>query len=81
MAFKLADFVKETTTSTGTGSITLAGAETGYQAFSAKLTIGDTTTYSIRAVDGTGAPTGEWELVGAGMVRSARQSLCARPLW
>ena len=64
MAFKLADFVKETTTSTGTGSITLAGAETGYQAFSAKLTIGDTTTYSIRAIDGTGAPTGEWELVG-----------------
>lgn len=64
MAFKLADFVKETTTSTGTGSIALAGAATGYQAFSAKMTIGDTTTYSIRAVDGTGAPTGEWELVG-----------------
>ena len=64
MAFKLADFVKETTTSTGTGPIALAGAATGYQAFSAKLSIGDTTTYSIRAVDVTGAPTGEWELVG-----------------
>lgn len=64
MAFKLADFVKETTTSTGTGSIALAGAATGYQAFSAKLSIGDTTTYSIRSVDVTGAPTGEWELVG-----------------
>ena len=64
MAFKLADFVKETTTSTGTGSIALAGAATGYRAFSAKLSIGDTTTYSIRAVDVTGAPTGEWELVG-----------------
>ena len=64
MAFKLADFVKETTTSTGTGSIALDGAATGYQAFSAKMSIGDTTTYSIRAVDVTGAPTGEWELVG-----------------
>ena len=46
MAFVLKDRVKETSTTTGTGTITLAGAPAGYQGFSS---VGDanTTFYSI----------------------------------
>lgn len=47
MAYKLADRVMETTTTAGTGTITLAGAKPGYQAFSAAFTNGDTTYYCI----------------------------------
>jgi hypothetical protein len=67
MAFKLADRVKETTTTTGTGSVTLAGAATGYQAFfgSAALAVGDTTLYAIE--DQAGA---NWE-IGIGTLNSS----------
>ena len=59
MAFVLADRVKETTTTTGTGTVTLLGAATGFQSFS---TIGNTnTTYYTIA----GQTTSEWE-VGIG---------------
>lgn len=58
MAHILADRVKETTTTTGTGTLSLAGAATGFQAFSAVLANNDTTLYAI--VGGT-----EWE-VGLG---------------
>lgn len=62
---KFADRVKETSTTTGTGAITLAGAVTGYQAFSAAFADQDGVYYTIEAVDGSGVPTGAYE-VGIG---------------
>jgi hypothetical protein len=59
MALVLADRVQETTTSTGTGPVTLAGAVTGYQTF-AVIGNGNTTYYTI--ADQGGA---NWE-VGIG---------------
>lgn len=61
MALKIADRVKETTTTTGTGAVTLAGAMTGFQAFSSVCSDQDTVWYALQAVDGNGAPTGDWE--------------------
>ena len=51
MAFKVGDRVKETTTTTGTGAISLGGAASNFRAFSNVLSNGDTTYYCI--VDGT----------------------------
>lgn len=70
MPFLLADRVQETSTSTGTGNFTLAGAVTGFLAFSAKYTVNDTTWYLIEAVDANGVPTGAWE-VGLGTYSAA----------
>lgn len=68
MAFVLADRVKETTTTTGTGTVTLLGAATGFQSFSA---IGNTnTTYYTIA----GQTTSEWE-VGIGTYTSSGTTL------
>jgi len=47
MALVLADRVKETTTTTGTGDISLGGAETNFVAFGTALSYGDTTYYAI----------------------------------
>src|SRR3982751_3099226 len=55
MAHKIANRVKETSTTTGTGTYTLAGAVTGFQAFTAVLSNTDTTFYL--AEDGT-----NWEI-------------------
>ena len=68
MAFVLKDRVKETTTTTGTGTVTLAGAVSGYQSFSA---IGNTnsTYYTI-----AGQGTTEWE-VGIGTYTSSGTTL------
>jgi hypothetical protein len=68
MAFVLADRVKETTTTAGTGTVTLAGASTGYQSFAA---IGDanTTYYTIAGQAGN-----EWE-VGIGTYTSSGTTL------
>jgi len=68
MAFVLADRVKETTTTTGTGTITLAGATTGYQSFSA-IGNGNTTYYTI-----AGQGSSEWE-VGIGTYTSSGTTL------
>lgn len=68
MAFVLADRVRETTTSTGTGSVTLAGAVTGFQTFAA-IGNANTTYYTI-----AGQGTGEWE-VGIGTYTSSGTSL------
>lgn len=66
MALVLADRVKVTTTSTGTGAITLGAAATGFQGFSA-IGDGNTTYYTIAG--GT-----QWE-VGIGTYTSATTSL------
>lgn len=47
MALVLKDRVKETTTTTGTGAISLGGAVANFQAFSAVLSNADTTYYAI----------------------------------
>ena len=52
MAFVLNDRVKETSTSTGTGTINLAGAETGFETFVAGVGSTNNTFYCI-SHDGT----------------------------
>ena len=47
MALVLNDRVKETSTTTGTGAFTLAGAVTGFEAFSAGIGNSNTTYYCI----------------------------------
>jgi len=69
MALVLADRVRETTTTTGTGAITLAGAVTGCQAFSSAIGNTNTTYYTI--ADQGGA---NWE-VGLGTYTSAGNTL------
>jgi hypothetical protein len=56
MAFAVKDRVKEISSTTGTGSLTLGGAVTGYQSFNAALSNGDTTYYVIENPN-----TSEWE--------------------
>jgi len=58
MALIVKDRVKETTTTTGPGTVTLAGASAGFQAFSA-IGDGNTTFYTLVSGD-------DWE-VGVGM--------------
>jgi hypothetical protein len=68
MAFVLANRVKETTTTTGTGTVTLLGASTGFQSF-AIIGNANTTYYTIASQSGS-----EWE-VGIGTYTSSGTTL------
>jgi len=68
MALVLAERVKETTTTTGTGTVTLLGAATGYQSFAA-IGNANTTYYTIAGQTGS-----EWE-VGIGTYTSSGTTL------
>jgi hypothetical protein len=62
MAHVSDDRVLESTTTTGTGALTLAGALTGFKAFGSVLTSpSDTCWYSLWAVDASGNTTGDYE--------------------
>lgn len=79
MARIWADKVLETTTTTGTGPLTLAGAVTGYKTFASRMAEADTCQYVITAVDTNGNPTGDWEagigtLTSGALVRTTVQS-------
>lgn len=69
MALVVKDRVKETTATTGTGTLTLAGAVTGFQSFSSALSNADTTYYAIFE-----SSTGAWE-VGLGTFTSSGTTL------
>jgi len=68
MAFITADRVKDTSTTTGTGNITVSGsAPFGYRTFSTVMSVGDTFYYAIQ-----GQSTAEWE-IGVGTYASTNQ--------
>lgn len=64
------DRVKETSTTTGTGNLTLAGAVTGFVSFNSAFGTGVTFWYAIEEVDASGVPNGAWE-VGLGNLSNA----------
>lgn len=63
MTLRVADRILETSTTTGTGAITLDAAVTGFRRFSAipSIATNDTLYYCIVAVDSNGNPSGDWE--------------------
>jgi len=72
MALVINDRVKETSTTTGTGTLNLAGAETGYEGFVAGIGTGNQTYYAIELNS-----AGEWE-VGIGTVTSGSPDTLSR---
>ena len=72
MAFVLNDRVKETTTTTGTGTINLGGAATGFETFVAGIGNSNVTYYCI-----SGQGTAEFE-VGIGTVTDASPDTLSR---
>lgn len=69
MSFLIEDRVMETSVTTGAGTLTLAGAVTGYRTFGDAIGSSNTCPYLIVAVDANGQPTGAWE-TGIGTVGS-----------
>jgi hypothetical protein len=69
MALILSDRVKETCSSPGTGTVSLLGAQTGFQAFSTGVGNGNTCYYTIADQSGT-----HWE-VGIGTYSSTGNTL------
>ena len=63
MVFVINDRVKETTSTTGTGTVTLSGAQLGFQSFSSGIGSSNSTYYTI-------ALGNEWE-VGIGTLTNA----------
>jgi len=72
MALVINDRVKETSTSTGTGTIDLAGVATGFETFVAGIGTANTTYYTI-----FNQGTTEWE-VGLGTVTDATPDTLSR---
>ena len=72
MAFVVNDRVKETTTSTGTGTINLGGAETGFETFVAGIGNSNTTYYCIQAQGGSAFE------IGVGTVTDATPDTLSR---
>ena len=72
MALVINDRVKETSTTTGTGTLNLAGAATGFDTFVAGIATGNTTYYAI-----FNQGTTEWE-VGLGTVTDATPDTLSR---
>jgi len=72
MALIVNDRVKETSTTTGTGTLNLAGAETGYESFVSGIGTGNTTYYAIELNS-----AGEFE-VGIGTVTDASPDTLSR---
>jgi len=58
---KFFDRVQESSSTTGTGTYTLAGAVTGFQTFAA-VGDGNSCIYCATEVDGNGNPSGAWEI-------------------
>ena len=71
MALVIADRVKETTTTTGTGTINLAGASSGFQTFASGVGNSNTTYYTIEDANGS------WE-IGIGTVTDSSPDTLAR---
>ena len=72
MALVINDRVKESSTTTGTGTFDLAGVATGFEGFVAGIGTGNTTYYTI-----FNQGTTEWE-VGRGTVTDATPDTLAR---
>lgn len=70
MAHITEDRILESSTTTGTGNMTLAGAVTGFRRFSAVCAVSDTVDYLIEVIDSVGQPTGDYEY-GTGTYSSA----------
>lgn len=70
MALIIADRILETSTTTGTGALTLAGAKTGFRTFASVCSVSDMCFYAIQAEDVSGIATGQWE-AGLGTYSSA----------